>query len=135
MPEIAEAQALLAALAEKDQVKFAAVSRERRLQLQTDYGRPVMWSKGFGSNEAKAALARAQELFVGNANVDARFEAYGGLRLGGIQRGELSLAQEIANTLRREANHLARLHQLAGVGEAKALELQGGESKGRHYGR
>ena len=30
---------------------------------------------------------------------------------------------------------LARLHQLAGVGEAKALESQGGESKGRHYGR
>ncbi len=30
---------------------------------------------------------------------------------------------------------LTRLHQLAGVGEAKALESQGGESKGRHYGR
>jgi len=30
---------------------------------------------------------------------------------------------------------LTRLHQLAGVGETKALKSLGGESKGRHYRR
>jgi tetratricopeptide (TPR) repeat protein len=38
MPESAEAQALLAALADSDEVKAVAASRQRRLQLQTRYG-------------------------------------------------------------------------------------------------
>jgi predicted ATPase len=37
-PEIAVAQALLAALVETDEVKTAAAARQRRLKLQTDYG-------------------------------------------------------------------------------------------------
>jgi hypothetical protein len=41
-PAIAEAQALLAALAETKEVKNAAASRQRRLQLQTRYGQAVM---------------------------------------------------------------------------------------------
>ncbi len=45
-PEIEEAQTLLAALAATDEVKNAAASRQRRLQLQTSYGQAVMWSKG-----------------------------------------------------------------------------------------
>jgi class 3 adenylate cyclase/predicted ATPase len=61
-PEIAEAQALLAALAETDEVKNAAEARQRRLKLQTNYGQAVMWSKGFASEEAKSAFARAREL-------------------------------------------------------------------------
>jgi predicted ATPase len=56
LPEIEEAQALLAALAETDEVKNAAASRQRRLQLQTDYGQAMLWSRGFGSEEAKVAL-------------------------------------------------------------------------------
>ncbi len=51
MPEIAEAQALLAALAEADEVKNAAASRQRRLQLQTSYGQALMLSRGYGSGE------------------------------------------------------------------------------------
>ena len=39
MPEIAEAQALLAALAETDEVKASEAQRHRRLHLQTAYGR------------------------------------------------------------------------------------------------
>jgi ATP/maltotriose-dependent transcriptional regulator MalT len=46
MPEIAEARALLAALAETDEVKAEAAQRQRRLHLQTAYGQAVMWSKG-----------------------------------------------------------------------------------------
>ena len=62
MPEIAEGQALLAALAETDEWKSAAASRERRLKLQTSYGHAMAWSRGFASEEAKAAFARVREL-------------------------------------------------------------------------
>ena len=62
MPEIAEAQALLAALAETEEVKAAVAQRQRRLRLQTAYGQAVMWSKGFAAEETKAAFARAAEL-------------------------------------------------------------------------
>ena len=46
LPEIAEAQALLAALAESDEVKEAAASRKRRLELQASYGLALTWSRG-----------------------------------------------------------------------------------------
>ena len=62
MPEIAEAQALLAALAETDEVKAAEAQRQRRLHLQTAYGQAMMWSKGFAAEETRAAFARAAEL-------------------------------------------------------------------------
>ena len=59
MPEIAEAQTLLAALAETEEVKAAEAQRQRRLHLQTAYGQAMMWSKGFAAEETKAAFARA----------------------------------------------------------------------------
>ena len=58
-PEIEEAQALLAALADTDDVKNAAASRQRRLKLQTSYGQAVMLSRGYASEEAKTAFTRA----------------------------------------------------------------------------
>jgi tetratricopeptide (TPR) repeat protein len=45
MPELVEAQAVLAALAETNEVKGAAASRQRRLQLQTSYGQAMMHSR------------------------------------------------------------------------------------------
>ena len=62
MPEIAEAQAMLAALAESDEVKAALAQRERRLRLQTAYGYAMMWAKGYAAEETRAAFARAVEL-------------------------------------------------------------------------
>ena len=59
MPEIAEAQALLATLAETDEVKSAEAQRQRRLHLQTAYGQAMMMAKGFAAEETKAAFARA----------------------------------------------------------------------------
>ena len=56
MPEIAEAQALLAALAETEEVKSAEAQRERRLHLQTAYGQAMMWAKGFAAEETKGRL-------------------------------------------------------------------------------
>src|SRR6202007_1503456 len=42
-------------------------SRKRRLRLQTSYGQAMMWSKGFGAPETKAAFTRAKELAAGTA--------------------------------------------------------------------
>ncbi len=113
MPEIAEAQALLAALAETSEVKTAAASRQRRLQLQASYSQAVMWSRGFGSEEAKAAFARAQELATAVDNAAERFDAYYGLFIGSLLRGELRSARETAETLLREAEKEARTTEAA----------------------
>ncbi len=103
MPEIAEAQALLAMLAESGEVENAVASRQRRLQLQTSYSQALMWSQGFGSEEAKAAFARAHELAKTVDNAAERFDAYYGLFVGSLVRGELRLARETAETFLREA--------------------------------
>ena len=102
-PQIAEAHELLMTLSEADEVKYAAESRHRRLQLQTAYGRAVAWSKGFASDEARAAFARARELNVGAENADERFETYYGMWIGAIQRGQFEIAEEIAEIFLREA--------------------------------
>ena len=73
-PEIAEAQALLAALAETDEVKKAAAQRQRRLKLQTSYGQALQWSKGYVAEETKAAFKRAQELAAGTDDDAERFK-------------------------------------------------------------
>ena len=78
MPEIAEAQALLAALMATDEVKAAVAQRERRLHLQTAYGQAMMWSKGFASEETKAAFDRAAELTANSDDFSHRFAALHG---------------------------------------------------------
>jgi predicted ATPase len=102
-PEIEQAQALLAALAETDEVKNAAASRQRRLKLQTDLGKALMWSRGYGAEESMAAFLRARELAA--AIDDERFTIYFGLWLGNLVRSELGFAREIAETFLREAEH------------------------------
>ena len=62
MPEIAEAQGLLAALAETEEVKTEVAQRRRQGRLHVAYGQAMMWSKGFAADETKTALARATEL-------------------------------------------------------------------------
>jgi predicted ATPase len=114
-PEIEQAQALLAALAETDEVKNAAASRQRRLKLQTDLGKALMYSRGFGAEEPKAAFIRARELAAAIDDATERFTIYFGLWLGNLVRGELRLAREIAETFLREAEHGARRTE-CGVG-------------------
>jgi tetratricopeptide (TPR) repeat protein len=113
--EIEQAQALLAALAETDEVKNAAASRQRRLKLQTSYGQALMWSQGFSADESKAAFIRARELAVAIDDAIERFTIYYGLWLGHTTRGELRFAREIAETLLREAESGARMAE-CGVG-------------------
>ena len=59
MLEIAEAQGLLAALGDANAVKEEAARRETRSKLHAGYALATMMTKGFGAEEAKAALARA----------------------------------------------------------------------------
>ena len=61
MPEIVEAQALLAALAEDEQVREALERRQARAKMHIDYARAMQWAKGWGSEEARAAVERAHE--------------------------------------------------------------------------
>jgi predicted ATPase len=107
-PEIEQAQALLAALAETDEVKNAAASRRRRLKLQTSLGKALMWSRGFGAEESKAAFIRARELAAAIDDPNERFTIYYGLWVGNLVRGELGFAREIAETFLREAERGAR---------------------------
>jgi predicted ATPase len=102
-PEIEQAQALLAALAATDEVKNAVASRQRRLKLQTDLGWALMYSRGFGAEESKAAFIRARELAAAIDNATERFTIYYGLWASHIGHGKLELAREIAETFLREA--------------------------------
>ena len=114
MPEIAEAQALLAALAETDEVKAAEAQRERRLHLQTAYGQAMMWAKGYAAEETRAAFARAAELAGRTDDFSERFAA---LLVSWRRRctgGELRSARELALTLLREAEDAGRVRE-AGV--------------------
>jgi predicted ATPase len=103
MPEIAEAETLLAALGETDEVKAAIAQRQRRFDLQTSYSQALLWAKGFASEETMAAFARAGE-FAGPAeNAAARFGTYDAQCLRSFMRGEYRQAREIAETFVREA--------------------------------
>ena len=102
MPEIDEGQALLAALGETDAWKSAAGSRERRLKLQTGYGHAMAMSRGFASEEAKAAFARVRELATKADNTAEQFAVPWGQWIGSIFRGELGLARETAEIFVRE---------------------------------
>ena len=75
-PEIEEAQALLAALAETDEVKNTASSQQRRLQLQTSYGQAMLHARGYSTPETTAAFARARELTAGIADPSERSPFY-----------------------------------------------------------
>jgi class 3 adenylate cyclase/predicted ATPase len=111
-PEIAEAQTLLAALAETEEVKKAAAARRRRLKLQTDYGQAVMWSKGFLADETKVAFTRARELTAGTDNSAGRFIAYYAQWAGQLSHAELEFARETAETFRRQAENEGQATEL-----------------------
>ena len=114
MPEIAEALALLGALAETEEVKATETQRRQRLHLQTAYGHAVMWSKGFAAEETKAAFARAAELAAKSADFSERFAAAHGQWTMAHVRGELRLARELASAFLREAEEAGRVTE-AGV--------------------
>jgi class 3 adenylate cyclase/predicted ATPase len=114
MPEIAEAQALLAALADTEEVKAADAQRQRRLHLQTAYGQAMMMSKGFAAEETKAAFTLATELAAKTGDFAERFAAGHGQWTWALVRGEQRSLREMASAFLREAEDTGRLVE-AGV--------------------
>ena len=90
MPEIAEAQALLAALAETEEVKAAETQRQRRVHLQTAYGQAMMWAKGFAAEETKAAIARDYRIGRGDQRLFCAVRGVAGSVGGGGHRRRIA---------------------------------------------
>jgi tetratricopeptide (TPR) repeat protein len=108
MPEIAEAQTVLATLADTSEVNAAEAQRQRRLHLQTAYGQAMLWSKGFATEETSAAFARAAELAATSPDFSARFAAAHGQWALAAMRGELRLVREMVSPLLARAEELNR---------------------------
>ena len=89
MPEIAEAQALLAALAETDEVKAQAAQCQRLTQLHVAYGNALIAARGYGAPETTEAFAKARESASGDKDAPGRLAADFGLWAGSYTRGEL----------------------------------------------
>jgi predicted ATPase len=102
-PEIAQAQTLLATLADTDDVKHAAGARRRRLKLQTSYGQAMLHARGYSAPETKAAFARAHALTVGIKDPSERFSVLFGLWANSFVRGEFGPTREITDLMLGEA--------------------------------
>ena len=61
----------------------------------SSYSQAVMWSRGYGSDEAKAAFAHAQELATGVDNAAGRFDAYYGLFIGSLEQNPITLHRNL----------------------------------------
>ena len=108
MPEVAEAQALLAALAATGEVKEEVARRQRRLHLQTAYGQAMMWAKGFASEETRAVFSRATELAAKTDDFADRFAAAHFQWTWAFVRGELQSARELELGFLKEAEDMGR---------------------------
>ena len=89
MPEIAEAQALLTALAATDEVKADAARRHQLTQLHVSYGNALIAARGFAAPETTEAFARARESASGVKDAPGRLAADWGLWSSSYVRGEL----------------------------------------------
>ena len=104
MPEIADAQALLTALADTDEVKASGASRQRRLKLQSDYAQAVLWSKGYAADETKSAFERTGDLATSNE----QFSSFYGRCAWNLFRGEIRQGRGIAEQFLHEAQFNGR---------------------------
>jgi class 3 adenylate cyclase/tetratricopeptide (TPR) repeat protein len=83
-------------------------SASQRLKLQTSYGQALMWSKGYASEETRAALNRAQELAARGDDPCERFGTYYGQWAGHLIRAELDSALETATAFLSDAENAGR---------------------------
>jgi hypothetical protein len=90
MPEIAESQALLAALAETDAFKADASRRQQRQQLHVAYGNALIAARGYGAPETTEAFVKARESAACAVDAPERLAADYGLWAGSYIRGELA---------------------------------------------
>jgi tetratricopeptide (TPR) repeat protein len=134
LSEIEEAQTLLAALAQSDEVKNAAVSRLRQAKLQISYANALIATRGHGALETSAAFARALELTTGIESAE-RFSALYGVWAGHFIRGELVPIREAADAFLRETERRPTSPE-AGVAYrvyAMTLWYQGQCADARHH--
>ncbi|HZZ21853.1 MAG TPA: AAA family ATPase [Roseiarcus sp.] len=117
--EMAEAQALLAAPDEADEVNADAARRERRVELQTAYGQALMYSKGYAAEETRAAFARVVELAGRDETSIARRQTRHAQWARSLMGGEITSARSLAEALLREAEAEGR----AAVHAHRALGL------------
>jgi predicted ATPase len=96
IPKIGEAQALLAALEETDEVKAGAAQRRRMTQLRVAYGNALFAARGFAASETTQAFARARELGASDRDAPERKGADYGLWIGFYYRGELHQMRALA---------------------------------------
>jgi len=89
MPELAEAQALLAALADNEEVKADGARRQRLTQLNIAYGNALIAARGFGAPETTEAFARARGSAIDARSAPERLAADYGLWVGSYVRGDL----------------------------------------------
>ena len=89
MPEIAEAQALLASLAESDAVKAEAARHKRLTQLHVVQANALFAARGSGATETMEAFGRARDSASGDKDAPERLAADWGLWAGSYVRGEL----------------------------------------------
>jgi len=102
MPEIAEAQALLAALADNEEVKADAARRQRLTQLHVAFGNALIGARGPSAPETTEAFAKARERASGDRDAPERLAADFGLWLGSYFRAELSSMRAHADALGRD---------------------------------
>jgi predicted ATPase len=135
MPEIADAQALLAAVAETEDVKAAVTQRRRRLGLQTAYSQAVLWSKGWAASETKTAFERISDLALGAERPGERFPTLYGRSLWSLLRGDVRTARETAEEFLQEAEAEGRpadtgvAHRVLGL----ACTFQGDLAEARRH--
>ena len=89
MPEIAVARALLAALAQTEELRAEATQRHPMTQLQVAYGNALI-ARGFGAPETTEAFARAHRSAFSEQDAPERLAADFGLWAASYSRGDLA---------------------------------------------
>jgi hypothetical protein len=123
MPEIAEAQGLVAALAETDKVKAAAAPGQRRqvMQLHVAHGNALIAARGYGAPETTEGFARARASASGEKDAPGRLAADYGVWVGSYVRGELISMRAYAAAFladveaRLDSPETAVAHRVAGL--------------------
>jgi predicted ATPase len=91
------------AMADKTAGGESQTTPTRRLKLQADYGRAVMWSKGFAAEETEAAFARASDLSLQTeSSAEQKHGLYYARWIRSFVRSEMNSARMIAQSFLRE---------------------------------
>ena len=99
MPEIAEARALLAALAETDEVKAAVARRERRAKLQLGMATALFQSRGMQAPETRAAFEHVSVTAAETADPMEWLAILYGRWAGELARGDVRRMLEVAASM------------------------------------